>query len=719
MSDLTPLFRPRSVALIGASSDPKKYGYWTAKSLVDNGFTGELYMISRTAADEIMGHKPYASILDVPGEVDLAIIGIAPKYILPVVEDCGKKGVKCGILVATGFGETGEEGKALEREIVETAAKHGMRIMGPNCMGMFSAAPSLNASIIDLDKGDMGLVLQSGNFGIDINFNAKMRKLGYSCWATIGNQSDLRFHDFVEYVGQDEGTKVILLYMEGLRVSSEEDGRRFLEQARQASLNKPVVAIKIGRSEAGVRAAASHTGSLAGSEKVFDAALKQAGVIRVEAPNELLDAAEAFTRCKPPKGKRIAILTDGGGHGVMATDLAERYGFEAPVLSEATQEKLRAILRPHCPIKNPVDLAGTPEADMWVFDRCAEVLLADPDVDGLVIVGLYGGYKDLSEEFYALEMAVAESLVERAKKADKPVLMQSIYQPQRPDSLQYIMDHGFPVYGTIDAAMRSMGALISYQDFKARIKEESAAVPPQMPAERISKARAIIDVARAEKRGSLLETEARDVLKAYGFDLPAHGLAGSADEAARLFSSLGGGKAVMKIVSPDIVHKTEAKGVLLNIASEDAARAAYATLLDNARAYKADADIRGVMVTPMLSGDVECIIGAVHDSTFGPTVMFGLGGIFVEVLKDVAFRVAPVNEPEASRMISEIKGFPLLQGVRGRQGVDLKALTQAVSRLSYLVAELREVAEVDLNPVFASKGGLAVADARMLLHPEK
>ena len=717
MSDLTHLFRPKSVALIGASSDTKKYGYWTAKSLIDNKFTGELYLISRTAATDILGYKPYASLSDVPGPVDLAIVGVAPKYILPVIQECSDKGVKALIVVSTGFGETGPEGKALEQSMLAIASKSGMRIMGPNCMGLFSSPVSLNASIIDLDKGHMGLVLQSGNFGIDINFNAKKRGLGYSGWATIGNQIDMRFADFVEYLGQDAATRVVLLYMEGLRVSSVNDGRDFLERARQTTLSKPIVAIKIGRSEAGARAAASHTGSLAGSEKVFDAALNQAGVIRVDTPNELLDVAEAFSRCKPAKGNRIAILTDGGGHGVMASDTAEHFGLDAFVLSDVTQQKIREILKPHCPVKNPVDLAGTPEADMWVFDRCAEVLLADPEVDGLVIVGLYGGYCDLSEEFSQLEMDVAKSLVERAAKSDKPVVMHSIYQPQRPESLKYIMDNGFPVYGSIDAAMRAMGALVGHNVRQEKIKEELAASPPQLPADRLPKAQAVFDVVRSQRRVNLVETEARDILSAYGFNLPPHGLAKNADEAAELFSKIGRGKAVMKIVSPEILHKTDAGGVYLNVDSEVKARETYDALIANAKHYNAAAEIFGVMITPMLSGGVECIIGSSFDPTFGPTIMFGLGGIFVEVLKDVSFRVAPVKAPEARRMIREIKGYPLLEGVRGKKGVNVPALAETVSKLSCMVTELKDVAEVDLNPVFATEDGVDIVDARIVLHP--
>lgn len=715
MSDLKTLFRPRSVALIGASRDTKKYGYWTAKSLFDNKYEGDIYLISRSGG-EILGHPTYPDIMSVEGDVDLAIIAIAPKYIVPVVEQCVEKGVKSAIVVSTGFGETGAEGKEIERQMLEIARKGGMRIQGPNCMGTYSAAVSMNASIIDLVPGPMSLVLQSGNFGIDLNFNAKARNLGYSCWATIGNQMDLRFHDFVEYLEEDDISKVILLYMEGLRVESEEDGRKFLEVARKVAAKKPIAAIKIGRSAAGARAAASHTGSLAGSEKIFDAALKQAGIIRVDSPNELLDVAEAFSKCKPAQGKRIAILTDGGGHGVMATDSAESFKLEAPVLSEATQGKLAEILMPHCPIKNPVDLAGTPEADMWVFDRCLDVLLKDPEIDGVVIVGLYGGYADLSEEFRELEMDVAKSMITRVQSSDKPVVMHSIYAPQRPECLAYISDMGVPVFDSVKAAMRTMGALVDYSENRNALQEEAQAELPALPADRKEKVDAIFGAVRESGRINLVETEAREVLSAYGLPLAECLLASGEDEAAEKYETLGG-KVVMKIVSPDILHKTDAGGVALSIDSAQAAREAYARLVANGLNYKSDADIFGVMLTPMLPGGVECIIGASHDTTFGPTVMFGLGGIFVEILKDISFRVAPVNMPSCRQMVEEIKGHKLLEGARGSAPCDKEALAETVCVISHMVNELREIAEVDLNPVFAWEKGLAVADARIVLHP--
>ncbi|MCR5170694.1 MAG: acetate--CoA ligase family protein [Desulfovibrio sp.] len=712
-SDLAPLFQPKSVALIGASSDTKKYGYWTAKSLYENGFKGEIYLVNKKG-EEILGHKSYTDILACPGEVDLAIIAIAPKYIVPVIEQCVQKGVKVGIVVSTGFGETGAEGKAIEQKMLEVARKGGMRIMGPNCMGMYSAKPSLNASIIDLAPGPMSLILQSGNFGIDLNIGAKKRGMGYSCWATIGNQMDIRFQDFVRYVKEDEATRCLLLYMEGLRVESEEDGRQFIEAAKSTCTEKPICAIKIGRSAAGARAAASHTGSLAGSEKIFDAALRQAGVVRVDTPQDLLDAAEAFAKCKPATGKRIAVLTDGGGHGVMATDFCEKYGMEAPVLSDATRAKLLEILPARCPIKNPVDLAGTPEADMWVFDRCLDVLLNDPGIDGVVLVGLYGGYCDLSEEFRKLEMDVAVSMADRIAKSSKPVVMHSIYQPMGVESLNYISDHGVPVFGSVEEAVRTMGMLVEYSRLKDQVQEEAASQPPAMPADRKEKAQAIIAKVRASGRVNFVETEARELLRAYGMPIAPTYLATSREQAAELFGKCNG-KAVMKIVSPDILHKTDAGGVALNIDSSEKAMAAYDKIMASCTAYKPGADIFGILVTEQLPGGVECIIGSSHDSTFGPTVMFGLGGIFVEVLKDVAFRVAPVNKPSTDRMITEIRGLGMLKGARGQKPCDLDALSNAVSVVSYMVAELADIAEVDMNPVFALEKGLAVADARIVL----
>jgi acetyltransferase len=717
MGNLDFLFNPKSVALIGASSDTKKYGGWTAKNMVDHGYTGKLYFVTRSKLDTIFGVKTYPSILDIPDPVDLALVAVPIPACCATIEQCGKKGVKAAIVVTTGFGETGEEGKKIERQVVAMAKKYNVRLMGPNCMGHYSADVRLNTSIIELEPGTLGLVLQSGNLAIDLNNDTKTRNLGYSQWATIGNQRDLRFHEFVEHIKDDEATKVMMLYMEGLRIDSTADGRQFMAAARAAIQKKPICALKIGRSQAGARAAASHTGSLAGSEAIFDAALKQCGVIRLNKSQDFLNVAEAFARCPLPKGNRIAILTDGGGHGVMATDAADEYGLEVPVLSKETRVKLGAALPSYCPIKNPVDLAG-PERDLWGFDHVTRILLEDPNIDGLVIVGLLGGYADLSEEFAELEMAISRSMVERIKKSGKTVTMHSIYRYAMPACLKVFRDGGIPIYQSVEPAMMAMGMLRQYTKIKKQLAISHAAPALTFSANGAETAGAIIKKAHSENRKVILEHEARDVLAAYGFEQPIYKLAKTADEAVACWQEITTPVA-MKIVSPQIIHKSDAGGVMLKLNTPDEIKAAFTHIMASAQKYDANAELTGVLVMPMAPDGVECIIGASCDTTFGPTIMFGLGGIFVEILKDVSFRVAPITLPTAKEMIKEIKGYSLLKGARGRDAVDVDALAEALQRLSQLMVAEPEIAEIDLNPVFAHKKGLSIVDARIIIHSQE
>jgi acetyltransferase len=700
--------------LIGASADTKKYGGWTAKNMVDHGFIGELYFVTRSKNETIFGIKTYPTILDIPAPVELALVAVPISACCATIEQCGQKGVKAAIVVTTGFGDAGEEGKEIERQVVAMARKYKVRLMGPNCMGHFSADTKLNTSIIKLASGPISLVLQSGNLAIDLNNETKTRNLGYSKWATIGNQKDLRFYEFINHIKDDEETKVLMLYMEGLRIEGPADGRNFMESARAAAMRMPICALKIGYSQAGARAAASHTGSLAANDTIFDAALKQSGVIRIRESQDFLNVGEAFAKCPLPKGNRIAIMTDGGGHGVMATDAAGTANLEVPILSQNTREKLQTVLPSYCPMKNPVDLAG-PERDLWGFDHVTRMLLEDPDIDGLVIVGLLGGYADLSEEFAELELQVARSMVERIKMSGKPVTMHSIYRNANPECLQVFRNNGIPVYQSVEAAVMAMGKLWQYVSIKERLSVQEAAQPLAIPAAAADTSGAIIQTARAENRTVILEQEARNILKAYGFEQPSYTLAKSAEEAIAAWKEIGAPVA-MKIVSPQIIHKSDAGGVKLNLNSEEAVQTAFSEIMAAARHYDAGAEIPGMLIMPMAPGGVECIIGAICDNTFGPTVMFGLGGIFVEVLKDVSFRVAPITLPVAYEMIEEIKGYPILKGIRGQAGVDIEALAVALQRLSQLMALEPEVAEIDLNPVFVHDKGLSFVDARMILH---
>jgi acetate---CoA ligase (ADP-forming) len=714
-SNLEFLFRPQSVALIGATSNPLKWGGWMAKQLTECGYQGDLYFVS-TKGGAVLGKEVYKNIRDIEKPVDVALIGIPASFVPDAVKDCAQKGVKGIIIISAGFGETGGEGKKTQAELLQIARERGSRIVGPNCMGVYNATISLNMSYGYLPPGSFAFISQSGNFAVDVTFCLRQRGMGYSKWVCLGNQADIRFSEYLNYIKDDPDTKVILLYIEGLHIDSVDDGREFLRVAKEASKKKPVVAIKIGTSSAGARAAASHTGSLAGSNEIYDAAFKQAGIIRVANSSELLDIGEALGKCPLPKGNRIAILTDGGGHGTMGSDAAERYNLEVPVLSEKTQAKLRQFLMPQASAKNPVDFAGSAEADLWNFIRCSEALLADEEIDGLMIVGMFGGYAfEMSAEFADLEQKVAAEISNLVKKYNKPIINHTMYAPSKPKPLQILSEGGVPVYAVVENAMRCMGALVERKKYLDRIQKTEEEKPPRLPSGRLKKVKAIIKGARNEGRVNLLEPEAREILKAYGLPLSDFRLAKNKGEAAKIAREIGYPVA-MKIVSPDILHKTDAGGVKLNLRNREEVSRAFAEIMNQAQAYKKEAKIHGVIITAMEAKGTEVIIGMTTDQTFGPTIMFGLGGIFVEVLKDVSFGIAPMTWQDAYAMIKQIKGYPVLKGIRGQNPADIESLAENMMKVSALVTENPEIKELDLNPVFSYAKGAKIVDARIILN---
>jgi len=592
------LFEPSSVALIGASPNPLKWGGWMAKQLTECGYKGDIYFVS-TKGGVVFGRETYKNIQDIQNPLDLAIIGIPAHFVADAVKDCVKKGVKVIIIITAGFGETGEQGRRVENELVRIASKGDARIIGPNCMGVYNAAISLNTSALRLPAGFFAFLTQSGNFAMDVNYGVRQRGLGYSKWVSFGNQVDVRFWEYLDYVKDDPNTKVILMYMEGLYVDSVKDGREFLKIAKETAKNKPMVAIKIGTGAAGVRSALSHTGSLAGSNEIYDAALKQVGIIRVLNSFELLDIGEALSKCPLPQGNRIAILTDGGGHGTTGSDAAERYNLEVPILSHETQEKLKKILPPQGSTQNPVDFAGGAEADLWNFARCSEVLLEDEGVDGLVIVGQYGGYAlDLSAEFAELEQRVAEEIVNLLKRYNKPIINHTMYAPNRPKPLQTFSEGGIPVYACVETAMMSMSALVERKNYLDKLREIEKEKPIRLPQDRINKVKTIIDKIKDARRTNLLETEAREILKTYDVPMSDFRLAKSKEEAARIAREMSY-PITMKIVSPDIIHKSDAGGVKLDLKDENDVEKAFDEIMKNAKAYKTDAEINGVLVSPM------------------------------------------------------------------------------------------------------------------------
>ncbi|MBW2369766.1 MAG: acetate--CoA ligase family protein [Deltaproteobacteria bacterium] len=708
------LFNPDSVALIGASNDPLKWGNWMAKRVIESDYKGDLYLINAKGGI-VCGRETVKKISDIADAVDIAIIGIPARFVPDTVKDCVAKGVKGIIIVTAGFGETGEAGRDVERKLLETVRKGGARIVGQNCLGIYNASAGLNTTVIELPKGFFGFLSQSGNFALDLNYNVKKRGFGYSKWASYGNQIDISTYEYLDYLKEDPETKVILLYIEGLYKGTEMAGREFLKVAKAASKKKPLVAIKIGTSSAGIRSAASHTGSIAGSNEIYDAAFIQAGIIRVDNSSDLLDVGEALGKCPLPGGNRVAILTDGGGHGTMACDAAEKYGLSVPVLSTETQEKLTEILPPQASTKNPVDFAGGAEADLWNFVRCSEILIRDDGIDALVIVGQYGGYGIVvAEELIDLEEKVAVALAQLVGQYGKPVINHTMFEPDKPKALQILSQNGIPVYPVVEKAMRCMGALAQYKAFLDKMAQQENEAPLDLPSDRISNVENIIKIATGDGRRNLLETEARDILKAYGIPMSDYELAESEQEAVRIADEMGYPVA-MKIVSPDILHKSDAGGVKLNIKNKDEIVKGYSEIIDNADLYNKEAKIHGIMITPMEEEGVETIIGMTTNETFGPTIMFGLGGIFVEVLKDVCFKVAPLSRIDAWEMVRQIKGFPILTGVRGQKRRDIDAITDTIMKVSALAIENPQIGEIDLNPVFAFEDGVSVVDARMIL----
>jgi acetate---CoA ligase (ADP-forming) len=695
---ITGLLRPKSIAIIGASSTPGKIGHTIVKNLLESGFEGGIYPVN-PSTDEILDLKVYKSILAIPGSVDAAVITIPAKFVIDVVKECGEKGVKGLIVITSGFSEVGEV--ELEEELVKLAHSYGMRVLGPNVVGTLSNSDNLNASFapfLPLD-GSASLVSQSGALLIAIDAITYTRRIGFDKLISIGNMSDVNFSDMVAWLNEDENTKCITLYIEGLK-----DGRRFIKES--ASAKKPVVVLKAGVSEHGAAAAASHTGSLAGAQKVYGAAFEQAGAIQASDLSDLFNCTLALSLQPPMQGDNLLIITNGGGVGVLATDSAERAGVPLKFAPETVQEELKKHMPYFGSAKNPVDLTGMAGND-WYYDSTKFAFEHDW-VDGLVILYCETAMTNPMEIAKALHKAIAESGIK-----DKPITISFVGGERSDKAMQWLVENGIPAYNDPDLAVKAMGTLRDYarlQDLKNEVINNDHKVDKKAALE-------IIEKVRGSGRTGLTEIESKKIFKAYGLPVVQTSVVTSEDEAVNKANSFGY-PIVMKIVSPDILHKSDAGGVKVDIKNEDEVREAYHTILENAKAYKQDADIHGILIQEMAPWGTETIVGSINDPTFGPTVMFGLGGIFVEVLKDVTFRVAPISEKEAQMMLDGIRGAPILDGVRGEAPRDKKALADVLTRYALMITDLGdEIKESDANPilVYEEGKGVKVVDARIIL----
>ena len=654
--------------------------------MIDAGFPGRVYPVNPNA-EEILGLKCFGDIRQIPGEVDLAVIAIPAPLVLDTAKECGEKGVKALIVVSAGFKETGVEGASLERQLLEVCRRYGMRMQGPNCLGIINASASLNLTFAPYmpKQGNISFISQSGALGAAVLDWALKEDIGLASFVSLGNKADLDEIDFIEALANDLQVKVILLYVESI-----EEGERFLRTVRQIVRRKPLIVLKGGTSSAGARAAGSHTGAMVGSFTAYQTAFKQSGVIAAQSVEELFDYAVAFSSQPLPLKNGVAIVTNAGGPAILATDMCEALGVKLASLSEETLKKLREDLPPSSSLRNPIDLLGDARADR--YRAAIEEALSDDAVGSLLVI--------LTPQAMTESLETAETIVDIGRGRDKPILAVFMGGRTIEEASKYLMDNGVPCFDFPEKAVRAFSALTQYAEFLKR--PEST---PQVLRD-IDKAavRERIESAKREGRVVLLPHEAAEVAAAYGIPVPAGKLAMSLEDAVRFAEEIGYPVA-LKVVSPEILHKSDVGGIVLDLKAPEEVGEAYAAILTSVSRYMPRAQIYGILVTRMFPQGKELIVGVNRDVQFGSLIMFGLGGIYVDFLRDVAFRLAPLSAEEAQEMVGETKAYMLLKGVRGEPPSDIDALLDILLRVSQLVMDFPEIVEMDINPLFAYEAG--------------
>ena len=696
VASLRPLLEPQAVAVIGASRRSNSIGRRVLDAIVAAGFNGAIYPVNPDA-QEIAGLKAYPSARRLPAGVDLAVIAVPAPVVAGVVDDCAAAGIKSLVVITAGFAETGAEGRAAQEVLTDKVRKHGMRMVGPNCMGIFNTKPSvrLNASFSPLfpPAGRLGLLSQSGALGIAIVQLAAERRLGLSTFVSAGNKADVSGNDLLEYWEVDPSTSVLMLYLESFG-----NPRRFARLARRISHKKPIVVVKSGRTRAGSRAASSHTAAMAADDATVDALFAQSGVIRADTIDEMFDIASCLDLQPLPRGRRVAILTNAGGPGILAADACEASGLTLARFSDETRTKLAAGLPAMASVGNPIDMIASAGADQYA--QTIATLLASPDVDSLIVI------------FTPVDITTAPAIMKSIRDGvaigrhggatTKPVVSCVMAEPGRPAPLDADGER-LPAFAFPENAARALGKAAAYAEWRAQ--------PPALywgfDDVIASAAREICQAAIARGAGWLTDEEVRGVLAAYGLPTPRSAIVRTADEAVVAAQQIGFPVA-LKISAPEITHKTEVSGVRLGLDDESSVRQTFDDLTSRARGAR-------VLVQEMVTGGAETMMGIVQNRLFGPLVAFGLGGIHVEILKDVRVRLAPLSDRDVDDLLHGIKGFPLLEGYRGHAPADLAALRDTLLRLSRMADEVPEIAELDLNPVIALApgDGCRIVDARI------
>jgi len=696
---LDNFFNPKSVAIVGASSNPSKLGYCVVENLVNSGFTEKcaVYPVNPKGG-EILGMQAYKSVSEIPGKVDLAELVIPAKFVADTVRECGEKGITSVIIITAGFREAGHEGVEREKEVMKIAEEYGIRIIGPNVLGVLDTYSRLNASFSAgmPPQGPVNFMSQSGALGTAVLDFSMAGEIGFSKFVSLGNKADVSEIDLLEIWGDDANANVNLAYIEGVP-----DGQRFIEAARISSKKKPIVAVKSGVTQAGSRAVSSHTGSLAGSEQAYAAAFKQAGVIRASTMEDMFDIARAFAYQPILKGDRIAIITNAGGPGILATDALERNGLIVARLEKETTEQLIAVLPPAAATGNPVDVLGDAASDRYKI--AIDIVSKDPNVDGILVVLTPQAMTDIT--------GTAEAIADLSDRIDRPVLTSFMGAMAVLPGIDLMTKRGVPNYPFPERAVTALKAMSDYRKLAAK----PLPVFKQIDADREA-VKAVFEKVRADGRASIGDFEARDIMRAYGLPMPKAELAESADQAVELAEKYGF-PIVMKIASPDILHKTDVGGVKVGLKTVEEVRETFETMVRQAEKYVPGARIWGCLVQEMAPQGHEILVGMNRDPQFGPLVTFALGGIYVEVLKDATFRIAPFSEEEAYEMLGEIRAHALLDGVRGKPPADKAAIVDALLRINQLVQDFPEIVELDINPlmVYDEGDGAVAIDMRLVL----
>ena len=688
-TNLRNFFAPESVAVIGASRNPSKVGHVVLKNIVNGGFKGKIYPIN-PSADEILGLKCYKSIIEVPDHVDLAVVCVPAQIVLKVAEECGKKGVYFLTVISAGFKEAGGEGIERERKLVEICRKYGMRLLGPNCLGFIDTYTPINASFSAKmpKKGGIAFISQSGALCTAILDWSEERGIGFSKFISLGNKADLDETDFIREAGRDENTKVILLYLESV-----EKGRDFLKVVKEVSKIKPIVVLKGGITEVGARAATSHTGAAAGSFTAYKTAFEQGNVIIANSVGELFDYALTFVSQPILRQRKVAIITNAGGPGILTADLCSKLGIEVASFNKETIDKLRSKLPPASNIYNPVDVLGDAQADR--YEVALNIVLSDENVGGVIVI--------LTPQAMTQPLETAKAILRMKKKyPNKAIVTAFMGGPTVAEASKLLIENGIPCFDLPERAVLSLYGLVKYSERVFEIMEEEA---PHVFYD-VDKGRVfeIFKTVREDGRVVLLEHEAKEVARAYGILTPITILAKNEDEAVEAAKVIGY-PVVLKISSPQIIHKTDIGGVILNVNSDEEVRRAYRTIMNRVSRYAPQARIYGVCVQKMVPRGKEMIIGAVKDPQFGHLIMFGLGGIYTNILRDFSFRLSPVTLTEARKMIQETKAYMLLRGVRGEPRSDINSVVNVIMRLSQLVRDFPEIAEIDINPLYVYREG--------------